>query len=426
MAIDDAPYILWLCWKHFYVHDVLDEGPVVVVRDKRVLDANPAAIQRGIQVGMEHRQAANLVQGCLFRLWDREAFVERQTEWLDICAEFTGIVEPIDQHIAALDLSGHPRRIETTEKLVRRLGKHMHLHVAHGAAGSKWVAELASGYLENGLAVRNPEGFLSQLPVENLLPVAPEHRARLEFLGYRTIGQVAKVPLQTLQDQFGQEGLTIALAAKGGVSEPVRALYPLDSLRECFLFESPVEDWETIRLTRNLLASRLAGRLDGRQSSFVTMEIEREDGEVETLERAFTKAIYNPLTTAAALNVLLPGARTSSSASGIPGVSSGETVIEKLIPNAKPPIWLQESNEPPEPLPALSPIVAIRVTLKQLERVRQRQHLLIESSSRPVAESAVRYVQNTFGDRAIRLGVEIVPPRRERVLREWRHATGWY
>jgi len=362
------------------------------VRDKMVLDSNPAAIARGILPGMEQRQAANLIQGCTFRIWDREAFVERQNEWLDICAEFTGIVEPVDQHIAAIDLSGHPHRVETAEKLVRLLIDKMHLPLEYGAAASKWVAELASHYLNSEIATRDPAAFLAPLPVSNLLPVSPEHRQRLDFLGYRKIGQVAKVPIQTLRDQFGEEGLTIAQAAQGGVSEPVRAMYPLGSLRECFLFESPVEDLETIRLTRNLLAARLTERLDGRQSSLAILEIEREDGSLERKERPFTKAIYNSLTANSALRLLLPD----------------EPIAEENITKQT------------------QAIVALRVTLQQLQPVRQRQHQLIETNSRPAAESAVRYVNSTFGDQAVRLGAEIIPPRRERVLREWRNATGWY
>lgn len=395
--------ILWLQWRWFYLRDAIEGPPVVVLRDKRALDANRAATERGVYVGMEMRQIANVAPGCQFRQWNAEAFVERQRAWLDVCSEFSGIVEPIDQHVVAVDLSGHPNRIDMAERLVKALGDHMHLPLRYGAAPAKWIAALAAEKQELGLAVSDPGGFLARLPVECLLPASPEARERLSFLGYRWIGDVTRIPMSTLRGQFGEEALTILQAAQGRGDDPVRALYPRGVLKECLLFDSPVEDWETLRESRNRLAARLADRLDGRQSSLAELSVELEDGTFETFGRTFTKAIYHALTASAALRLLLPDQPQEMPADSRLYLNPAES----------------EGKAPPG-------VVALRVTLKDLEPVRQRQHRLIETHLRPNAEAAIRAIQTTFGERAVRLGTEVVPPRRERVLREWRHATGWY
>jgi DNA polymerase-4 len=399
-------HILWLEWEGFYAAE--GAGAVAVVRDKTVLDVSQAAKRMGVRPGMDVPQLRSLAPDCRMHDWHAEEYAERQRAWLDICAEFTGILEPIDQHIAALDLTDHPNRLDITDRLIRDLVKAVRRPLKYGSAPSKWIAKLAALGNDLGGAVQYPEAFLAPLPVACLLPVEEAHRQRLEFLGYRSIGDVAGIPGDILRDQFGEAGLTIAQAARGGQYEPVRALYPLNSLRECFFFESPVEDWQALGAAISLLADRIDRRIEGLQSSNVELSIESEDGTVDVYARRFTKPIHNRLSAVAALRLLLDAWNASLSPLEEPG------------------------GVPPVASPSLAggsgpiAVAALRVTLTELEPLRQRQRPLFDARVRPAAEAAVRYVQNTFGEGAIRLGSTIELPRRELVLREWRRATGWH
>ncbi len=380
-------YLLWVELEGFYVdhHGVIDK-PLVVSRDKLVLDANPLAKRRGIRLGMEVRQAKAVVNDCLVQEWEEECYLPRRKMWLDVCTDFTGIIEPLDQHIATLDLSGHPCPLDVTEKLVRELVSRTQLMVHYGAAPSVWIAKLAADHEDLGQAIESPAGFLSALPVKDLLPASEETRNRLSFLGYRTIGQVADIPLPVLQGQFGEEALTILSAAQGRHQQPVHPLYPLGSVHECLIFEGDVELQEAIDDALRLIADRIGNRLTHRslQSSQLEIKLEMEQ-RIVAKSRRFTKPIHNSLSALIAMRLLIQDAIDA-------------------------------------------PVSSIRATLTDLEKTRHRQQELegfTFLSKRPEASSAVSYVRTVFGENSIKLASQIQLPRRMRVLKEWQNATGW-
>lgn len=378
------PYILWLELNRFYVDR--SDDPVVIVRNKEVLDANEKAIQRGIQCGLSLRQARAILQGGVFKPWNAEEYEERRRAWLDLCVDYTGVIEPADQHSAWLDLSLHPSPVDVAERLIRVLTQRTGLNVSYGAAPSKWIACLAAKYEDCGLAIRDPQAFLSALSVSELLPIAPEQRVRLRFLGYDTIGSVACLPLPVLQEQFGQEGLLVQSASAGTLTQRVDPVYPPCSIAESIVFDGIVETLETIHEACQTLAARIGERLTSRnaQSTKLRATLELEDGSLKPLARTFTKPLRCPRSVYSALRLLLDPVLTE-------------------------------------------PIASIRAFIPDLEKVRQFQPSLTEGTTKssPQVEAAMRHVRTVFGDKSVQLGTEIELPRRVKVLREWKHAVGW-
>ena len=371
----------------FYVdHHESTEKPLIVAREKIVLDANLVARQRGVRLGMEIRQAKAVVTDCVVKLWEPERYHARRNQWLDVCTDYTGVIEPLDQHIAALDLSGHPNPLDVTERVVRELVGKTKLNVHYGAAPSVWIAKLAADRQDLGRAVHAPTEFLADLPVSDLLPVSEDARNRLTFLGYRTIGEIAQLPLDTLQGQFGEEAHLILSASKGRHYQTVHAIYPLDSIQECLLFDGVIEDTETIDNGLQAIAERVGRRLTDKvmQGSKLAIRIEFEERSYSK-DRRFTKPIHNPLTALIAMRLLIQDALDT-------------------------------------------PVIGIHVSLTDLEKTRYRQQELEGfnlRSKRPEALSAIGYVRTVFGDQSLKLGSEIELPRRVRVLKEWQNATGW-
>ena len=380
-------YLLWVEMEGFYVdHHESTDKPLIVAREKIVLDANLIARKRGVRLGMEVRQAKAVVTDCVVKLWEPERYHARRNQWLNVCTDYTGVIEPLDQHIAALDLSGHPNPLDVTERMVRELVGKIKLNVHYGAATSVWISKLAADRHDLGRAVHTPSEFLADLPVSDLLPVSEDARQRLTFLGYRSIGEVAQLPLDTLQGQFGEEAHLIFSASKGKHHQPVHAIYPLDSIQECLLFDGVVEDTDTIDNGLQAIAERVGRRLTdkGMQGSKLSIRLEFEERNY-CKDRRFTKPIHNPLTTLIAMRLLIQDALDA-------------------------------------------PVVGIHVRLTDLEKTRYRQQELEGfnlRSKRPEAQSAVGYVRTVFGDQSLKLGSEIELPRRIRVLKEWQNATGW-
>src|SRR5690349_14039870 len=109
--------IVFLSLPRFFVRPHAEPALAVVIRDRLVLDMSEIAERAGVQRGMPVRQARAIFQGGRFVPWKEEDYREAQIQWLDVCARFTGVIEPQDQHAAWLDFSSHPKPIELLAKL---------------------------------------------------------------------------------------------------------------------------------------------------------------------------------------------------------------------------------------------------------------------------------------------------------------------
>lgn len=264
-----------------------------------------------------------------------------------------------------------------------------------GLARSKWLAKLAaeSQTAETNLewemamqeCVQRPELFLSPFPVEKLAPVEAANRRRLRFLGYPTIGLVAALPRDLLQQQFGLDGLTIHRACRGGPTGQVFPLYPKDALQTQFTFPGAVDSWEQLFEGVHVVAKRLGSALKARDAQSKAMELclEYEDESRESRRRTFTKPLTNERTVQFALKLLLD--------------------------------------------PIGKPVSKIQIRLPGLAKVTQVQQALNGHSLRDQRglTVAVNALHNTFGQGAILRASEIAQDRRTRLLKLWQEATGW-
>ena len=387
-------YFLCVRLENFFVlnskalNDSNQKKPICVLRDKLVLDADPSARAKGVFYGMPERQARAILDKGIFVAWEIDDYREAQGVWLNRCLPFTSVIEPTDQHEAFFDLSSHPEPRDIASQLYQALGTAAHL----GAASSKWLASLAADSAPCGHifdeAVNDPKGFLEKRNVACLSPIAEEHRVRLAFLGYRTIGEVAKLPLQVLKGQFGADALAIRQAAIGRIYQPVEAVYPPKSLIEALNFDGGTSS--TLELDEGLvkLSEAMGEKLvsQEKQGSEVRLYIEFESGKVQTIVRRFQKVVRCRQSAISALRLMIP----------------------------------RELNEP---------IYRIRVLMVNLTNVPRVQRDLTGRTPNEQrgasAEAALRSLRTVFGDQSVVQATEIQMPRRVRVLKEWKESTGW-
>lgn len=400
---------------HFFLHLALEgfytaalrepdaERGLVVHADRRVLDANAPARAKGVAVGMGLPEAKAILEGGKFVTFEPEPYREAQRRWLDRCALVTDVVEPDRLHSAYLDLSLHPDPEALARRLMREIAEDLGVEVRAGMAATRWVAQLASGVLRHpgdpliaqDLAMREPAirpaEFLAPFPTRWLLPVEASHRERLEFLGYARIGDVAKVPLDVLIAQFGDAALTIQRAARGGVFQPVRALYPEGALTDRFVFDGPAALFEIVDMGLSRLAARLAKRLEeeDRQGEEVRLWFDGEEGGTVERVRRFAKPLHDMRSLRAAFRAMLP-----------------EDLGMQL------PAGLRRIRVH---LPDLKPMARVQRDLSgEGKGDRERR-----------TEGALAVLRQAFGDRSILKASDLDEPRRIRVLRAWREATGW-
>lgn len=385
-------FVLYAFLDRFYVTALerrtpeLAQDPLIVSHQKLVLDANDKARAAGVVRGIPVTRARTLMGSAgVVRPWKAEEYEELQKKWLDICADHSGQIQPEAQHAAHIDLSLHPDPIYVAVHLVDRLAEETGNPIRYGVGTTKWIARAAALVEGARFAPLRPDE-LAELKVEFLAPMSPEDCERLRFLGYRRIGDVLRVPLHILREQFGEEGHRIHQAVRGTLADPVKAVYPPDALRECLIFDGEVDSSLVVQEAIQEMAFRIAQRLQikNAQATEVVGEIHDADRNVQRLKRSFGKPLRCPRSAHAALSLL----------------------------------FTQQLKDP---------VHALAVTLPKLEPVRCVQAELMQAQKQaPRIDSALSQVRAVFGESAIQSAAEVVLPRRQRVLKEWQSANGWH
>ena len=375
-----STFILFVSLNGFYVSSLglTSEQPAIIHRDKRVLDLNAAASSRGLErsAGLPEAKAMFGREG-LYVAWEEDAYHKARSTWLDVVTQFADVIEPIDQHQCFVDLSGHPDPGDVSLQIRNALEVQTGLEVSIGSSDCRWIAQVESYGLGKPLA---------SLPV-SYLPIAEDLAARLVGLGCTKIGDVRQFPLDQLRRQFGKDAFLIHQAANGKGDSAVRAMYPLNSISDRFLFDGVADTRQILENGVVYLAKKVGRKLtdEGVFSKSLLVWLEAEDGSVSFHERTFGKPIGSPASLNFALNLLL----------------------SELC----------------------RPVSCIRIRLPDLAPMKRTQRTLIgmtaEGAKDESAQNALGQLRTKFGDDSILLANQVVVERYQRVRQAWRAVNGW-
>ncbi len=375
-------YILRISLPGFYIARLgkdgvpIEQTPIVVHRDNCILDANELALRRGVGIGMTLVQAKTILIGGRFERWEEDRFQSAALRWLEVCASFSNVIEPEHQHSGWLDLLGHPDPLRTAWQIVEAVEGETGIAPRWALANSKWLSSL--------LADHNVR--LENLPCRLLSPARRESLERLEFLGYRTVGQLQQLTLESLREQFGEEGVMIYQACRGGCIDEVQRLFPPNSASEQLYFAGSVETYELVLGALQYISEHLSDSLtaDDMAGSEIRLSVDAEDRTM-SFQRRFTKPMQSSGSIFSALKVMTH----------------------------------EELREP---------IVGIRVVIPGLVRTPRVQRSLMGAKSTERlrgVDLSLRRILDVYGDQAVRLGADVEVPRRAKVLRVWKDVTGW-
>lgn len=146
-----------------------------------------------------------------------------------ILGETSPLVEQVSIDEAYLDLTDQVETwesaVEIARELQRRIKDEVGLSASLGVASNKLVAKVASDQDKpNGLTVVRPGQeacFLAPLPVRVLWGVGPVTAQKLAEIDVVTVGDLARLPEDTLRDRFGRNGTAMARMAQGVDERPV-------------------------------------------------------------------------------------------------------------------------------------------------------------------------------------------------------------
>jgi DNA polymerase-4 len=177
-----------------------------------VTAANYPARKYGVRSAIPLSQALRLCPKAIVLEPHFEKYRAYSKQVMEIFDDVTPLVERLGIDEAFLDVSGATGLLgspaEVANLIRRRVQEETRLTCSVGAASTKFVAKLASGRAKpDGLLVVPADqtiAFLHPLPVGALWGVGRVTEEALTSRGLRTIGDIARAPLQALQRAVGE------------------------------------------------------------------------------------------------------------------------------------------------------------------------------------------------------------------------------
>jgi DNA polymerase-4 len=216
---------------------------------------------------------------------------------MGILRSFTPLVEPIALDEAFLDVGGvrrlHGRGPEVAARVRARVRAETGLTVSVGVAATKLVAKLASELAKpDGVRVVEPGAelaFLHPLGVERLSGVGPVTRRRLERLGVRTIGDLAALPVATLEHALGRaHGSQLHALALNRDDRPVEPVRPPKSIGHEETFPRDLVDRDELAGHVTRFAEQVAARLREASQVARTVQLKARYRDFRTVTRSRT------------------------------------------------------------------------------------------------------------------------------------------
>ena len=176
-----------------------------------VLSATYEARAFGVRSAMPVSRARRLCPQAVFIPPRHGLYGEVSKEVMAIFRAITPDVEPLSLDEAFLDVAGAQRRLGAPARIAQLIRAQVRdqqgITCSVGVASIKFVAKIASARCKpDGLLVVPAAGlleFLHPLPASALWGVGERAEEVLTRLGLRTVGDIAHVPLATLQRELG-------------------------------------------------------------------------------------------------------------------------------------------------------------------------------------------------------------------------------
>lgn len=204
-------------------------------------------------------------------------------EQVSIDEAYMDVTESCKQYGGPIELAKHVKA-ELTEK--------EGLTCSIGIAPNKSSAKIASDFQKpNGLTYIEPEHvkeFLAPLPVSKISGIGKKTEQKLNEIGIKTIGDLAKYPPKPLLTQFGKPAIWLWAIANAQEQVEVQENYEMKSIGAEHTFDKDTDDWSSIDEEVTDLIGLVHRRLVEDEMLFRTVTLKIRFTGFETYTRAKT------------------------------------------------------------------------------------------------------------------------------------------
>ncbi|MCH7765071.1 MAG: DNA polymerase IV [Acidobacteria bacterium] len=250
----------------------------------------------GIHSAMPSRTAKKLCPHAVFLPGNYELYEQWSERVRTVFERFTPVVHMVSIDEAYLDLTGTERLHGTAwaaaQKIQRAVWEETQLPCSIGVAQSCVVSKVASDLAKpRGLLwipVDAEAAFLAPLPVRRIPGIGKVTEKTLAGLGVRTVGELARVKREKLEEVFGQWGEALYRKARGQDAD----LWFLDEEQKSIsherTFAEDVGDAQQLDATLAYLAELVGQRLREARLYARTVTLKLRYANFQTLTRALT------------------------------------------------------------------------------------------------------------------------------------------
>lgn len=245
--------------------------------------ASYEARRYGVHSAMPLRTASKLCPHAVFLDVRHSLYEEWSDRVANILAKYSPIVEMASIDEAYLDLSGTERLLgppmAAAHALLSEITATTSLPCSGGLAATRLVAKVASDQAKPRGLLCVPAGsearFLAPLGVRRIPGIGKVTEAALHGLGIEKVGQLAALPLEKLEEAFGQWGSALYRKSRGEDAFEFFIDAEPKSISHNHTFGVDTDDAAELRATLSHLGQKAAKRLRdaGLSASTVTLTI---------------------------------------------------------------------------------------------------------------------------------------------------------
>jgi protein ImuB len=199
---------------------------------------------------------------------------------LDMAWSITPRVEDTAPDTLLLDISGLASLFGNEETIARQIaarasavGMNVHVAISANVETARIVARALHGptIVPAGEECR----FLETLPV-NMLSPSPELAEVFDRWGVATCKMLASLPVLSLSECVGQEGVSLHAIASGKGTRPLLLAEPAQHFEEWLELDEAVDDLESLSFLLGRLLDQLSARLSARALSIAAIHVNFE------------------------------------------------------------------------------------------------------------------------------------------------------
>lgn len=274
--------------------------PVVVAGNSPrsvVASASYASRRFGVRSAMPLQAAKQRCPGLIVVEPNFEKYRQASHEIMEILQTFTPLVEQLSIDEAFLDVDGARRLFGTPEQVAQQIRDRVRtetgLPSSVGGSGVKFVSKLASAHAKpEGVLIVEPDetlDFLRPLAVQELWGVGGVSAEKLRSRGIRTIGELAREPVETLSVILGEANATRLHSLANGIdTRTVEVQREVKSIGHEETFSVDISDPETLKERMLSLSLRTAEKLRFQHLLARTISVKLRRPNFETISRSRT------------------------------------------------------------------------------------------------------------------------------------------